>query len=297
MRYRKRKINKTAFLFILPSLIAGIMFMFFPIVFSLILSFNSWNVISSPIFVGLKNYIEILMYDQIFYLALKNTFYYLLLNVPLLVITSLFFALLVNQATRRFHLFDIFKSFYFLPTITSLVAAALIWRLLLTPSFGLLNYFLRILPLVSPQEWLMEPKNAMWAIVVMSVWKNAGWYMIIFLAGLQAIPVQFYDAAYVDGVSGWQKFVYITIPLLAPTTFFIVIITLIDSFKVFDQVYIMTKGGPMNATKVVNYYLYQQAFKVYKMGYASAIAWVLFLVIMVFTLFQFKFLGKKYYQW
>ncbi|MBI5464779.1 MAG: sugar ABC transporter permease, partial [Ignavibacteriales bacterium] len=233
-------------------------------------------------FVGLENYARVLD-TPLFWTALKNTFYFVLVGGPLSVAVSLGAALMVNSKFAKFK--PLFRTVYFLPVVTSLVAVAVVWRYLYHPAHGLLNYALSWFG-IAPIDWLGNPTVAMPAIIVLAVWKNFGYNMLIFIAGLQNIPDDLYEAAHLDGAGGWRRFVEITLPMLAPTTVFVVMITLIGYFQLFAEPYVMTQGGPLNTTTSIVLLMYEQGFRWWNMGFAAAIAFVLFAVILVFTLLQ-----------
>ncbi len=186
-----------------------------------------------------------------------------------------------------------FRTIYFLPVISSMVAVALLWRWIYNPDFGLLNSFLRMLGIKNPPQWLSSTVWAKPAIMIMWIWKGAGYNMLLYLAALQGIPYQLYEASSIDGANGWQKFWHITFPMLSPTNFFIVIMGIIGGFQAFGEIYVMTGGGPAGSTTTIVYYIYNNAFQWFKMGYASAIAWFLFLIILIATLLQWKYAGSK----
>ena len=212
-----------------------------------------------------------------------NTFYFVLAGGPLSVVVSLGAALLLNSPLVKFRSF--FRVVYFLPVVTTLVAVSVVWRFIYHPRFGLLNYFIGFFG-VQPLDWLGDPHLAMPAIILLSVWKNFGYNMIIFIVGLQAIPLELYESAELEGAGAWHKFRYITIPMLAPTTLFISLVTMIGYFQLFAEPYIMTQGGPLNSTISIVLYMYQQGFRWWSIGYSTAIAFMLFLIIMAGTLIQ-----------
>lgn len=269
--------------FLLPNLIGFTVFIIVPILGSLYLSFTEWNLISSPQWIGLDNYARLLK-DKDFWRALGNTLTFIVGYVPAVMVTGLGFALVLNKKIR-FRKF--FRAAYFIPVITSWVAVSLIWKWLLNPNYGIVNYLLSLVGIQGP-AWLQDPAWAMVGIIMTSVWKDTGFVMILFLAGLQGISETYYEAADIDGASAVQKFRHITLPLLTPTTFFVLVILLINSFQVFDQVMIMTEGGPAGATTVVVQQIYNYAFSYSQMGYASAMSWILFLLIFVVTAIQLK---------
>lgn len=279
----------SAYLFLSPTLLVFIVFIMFPVLFSLYLSFHKWNMFSSETtFVGIENYARIISSDE-FWLVFKNTVIYTIGTLPLNMAVSLAVAYYLNKkiAGKKF-----LRAAYFTPVVISPVAAALIWRWIYEPNFGLLNYMLSWagIPAVN---WLNDPTAAMFALVVMGVWKTFGVNMVLFSAGLQGIPEHYYEAAELDGAGKWSRFWHITIPLLSPTTFFILVMSVIGSFQVFDLVYVLTSGGPLNSTKVLVFYLYENAFKFFEIGYASALAYALFGMIFAFTLFQIRFLKNR----
>ncbi|MDQ0338465.1 multiple sugar transport system permease protein [Caldalkalibacillus uzonensis] len=270
-------------IFLLPNLAGFLFFIGIPIISSFVLSFTSWDLLSPPQFVGVDNYINLLR-DPSFFNALTNTLLFIAGYLPTVMVLALIVALLLNRRLR-FRVF--FRAAYFVPVITSWVAVALIWKWMFNPSYGLVNYFLSLIGINGP-AWLQDPSWAMPSIIITSVWKDIGFVMVIFLAGLQGIPENYYEAADIDGANGWQKFRYVTLPLLAPTTFFVLVISLINSFQVFDQVMIMTEGGPAGATTVMVQEIYNHAFRYFQMGYASALSWVLFALIFVVTFIQMR---------
>jgi multiple sugar transport system permease protein len=201
---------------------------------------------------------------------------------------SLFIAILMNRNIRGINLL---RTIFFLPSVASFVAVALVWQWMYHPEFGLLNYLLSFLG-IARIGWLTEPSLALLSIMVLSIWMGIGYQMVIFLAGLQSIPEEIYEVSLIEGANAWQRFWYITLPLLKPTTFFVLITSVISSFQVFTLVYVMTQGGPLQSTDVVVFHIYKNAWDYLKMGYASAISWVLFIVIMFITWTQFRFIGK-----
>jgi len=275
------------YLFILPNFVGFLAFIFVPLLWSLGISLFNWNLIEPAKFIGAGNYLRMFK-DPLFRKTLYNTLYYTLTSVPLVIVLGLLLAVLVNGVRR---LTMTYRLAIFLPYLIPMVGAALIWQSIYMPNFGILDYIFDLLGLpILP--WLTSPSWAMPAIVVMSVWKGIGFTFIIFLAGLQGIPGMYYEAAEIDGANGIQQFFKITLPLLTPTIFFAVVITFIDSLKVFDQAFVLTAGGPANATKTTVYYLYEQGFQYLRMGYASAVGWFLLVVIFLITLLQFVFQRK-----
>jgi len=276
-------------LFLSPTLVIFGVFVLFPVVFSFYLSFQQWNMFSSgATFVGLANYAQIIRNPE-FWMVLKNTFVYTLGTVPLNMILSLIVAYFLNKklAGKKF-----LRTAFFAPVIMSSVAAAVIWRWVYEPNFGLLNTVLGWFS-IPAVNWLNDPTAAMFALIVMGVWKTFGVNMVLFSAGLQGIPEHYYEAAELDGAGRWSRFWYITIPLLSPTTFFVLVISVIGSFQVFDTVYVLTSGGPLGTTKVLVFYLYEHAFKFFDMGYASAVAYLMFAIVFALTLLQTKYLKRS----
>ncbi len=244
-----------------------------------IYALGNWDYIR---FVGFQNYVRIVE-TPLFWKALKNTFYFVLAGGPLSVAVSLGTALMLNSKLAKFKSF--YRTVYFLPVVSSLIAVAIIWRYLYHPAHGILNYLLAQFG-IAPIDWLGDPDIAMPAIIIMAVWKNFGYNMLIFIAGLQNIPDDLYEAAHLDGASWWQQFKEITIPMLKPTTVFVVMITIIGYFQLFAEPYVMTQGGPLNATTSIVLLMYEQGFRWWSMGYAAAIAFVLFAIILFFTILQ-----------
>ncbi len=270
------------YVFIAPLFFGIFGFILIPILFSFFMSFNVWDMVSPPKFIGLRNYVNLLTRDQLFWTVLKNTFRYALLSIPPSIILPLLLAVLVN---RKLPLIKLYRAAFFLPLVTSVVAVGFRWRWIYDSEFGLINYTLARVGIAGP-KWLTDPFWAMPAIVFTTVWQGLGYSMIIYLSGLQGIPVHLYEAATIDGASGVQKFLRITVPLLTPQTFFILVMSVIGGFQSFGLIYVMTGGGPMNSTNVYIYYLWQSAIGSAKMGYACAMGWILTLIIFTITLFQ-----------
>ncbi|QTL99210.1 ABC transporter permease subunit [Iocasia frigidifontis] len=272
-----------ASIFLLPNLLGFIIFILLPVLASFGISFLEWDLLGEMDWIGLGNYKE-LMTDSVFWKVLWNTIYFTVVTVPVGIMISLFLAIALNQKIRGL---KIFRSVYFLPVISSMVAVAMVWQWIYNPQFGLLNYLLSLIGINGP-SWLSSTIWAMPAVMITSIWKCLGFNMLLFLAGLQGISETYYEAAEIDGANWFSKFRNITIPLLSPTTFFVIVMSVINSFQVFDQIYIMTQGGPARSTSVLVHYLYQNAFQYYRMGYASSIAYVLFFLVFIVTLIQLK---------
>ncbi|MFD0597385.1 carbohydrate ABC transporter permease [Catellatospora coxensis] len=247
------------------------------------LSFMEWDSYNPPEWVGLDNF-ERLLNDESTKIALRNTAYYALGHVPLTMLAALGLALLLN---RKIAGVGFFRAAAFFPYITSMVAVAIVWNMLFNPEFGPVNQFLQFLGVDSPPGWTTSTTWAMPAVILTSVWRDMGYYMVLFLAGLQAIPVEQYEAAKVDGASTWQRFRAVTLPGLRPVTFLVLVLLTVQSFKVFDLIVVMTDGGPGRATLVLSQQIYRRGIVEGEFGYASAISFVLFLLVLVFTLVQF----------
>jgi multiple sugar transport system permease protein len=283
------KKNLEGYLFISPWLIGFLIFAAGPILLSLFMSFTRWSLLSPPQWIGLNNYGEIFLNDPLVYKSLWNTAYYVFFSVPLGVILSLFLAILLNQQLRGM---SIFRTIFFLPSVTNLVAVSILWMWILNPEFGLINRVLEIIGIEGPL-WLQSEIWSKPALILMSLW-GIGGGMIINLAALQGIPNELYEAANLDGASKWRKMIHITLPMISPAIFFNIVMNIIGSFQVFTQAFVMTassaqgqEGGPNNTTLFFVLYLYKKAFQQFKMGYASALAWILFIIILIFTMIQF----------
>jgi multiple sugar transport system permease protein len=270
-----------AYLFILPSFLGFAIFLLVPMVMSAGLSLYDWELLRPPFFIGLQNYRDLLT-DPLFGRVLFNTAYYAFGLVPLNIVLSLSMALWLNTKLRGL---TFFRLAFFLPVVTVTVAVSLIWKWMYEPRIGIINSALNMIGITGP-NWLADPAWAMPALIILGLWKGFGYNMVLFLAGLQGIPVTLYEAAMIDGANPWQRFWKITLPLLSPAMFLAVILTVISSFQIFDQAYVMTAGGPSNATNPIVLYIFQNGFQFFKMGYASAVAWALFAVIFTFTLLQ-----------
>ncbi|ADL04506.1 carbohydrate ABC transporter permease [Lacrimispora saccharolytica] len=280
--------NLIGYSFILPNLIGYAIFVFIPVIFSFILSVMKWDGSQAPMeFVGLQNFAQIFS-DRIFVQSFVHTIQYALLTVFPTLVFALLLAVLLNHKLKGI---AIFRTALYFPYIASIVAVGAVWNMLFQPDFGPINEFLKFIGISKPPRWVVDVKWAMVAISVVSIWKYMGYYMIVYLAALQGISGSLYEAAGIDGANGFQKLRYITIPMLTPTTFFVLIMLTIQCFKVFDLVYVMTGGGPGNATKTLVNYIYEKAFTTWQFGPASAGAIVLFSVVLVITLIQFA--GEK----
>lgn len=272
--------------YLVPTIIGLTIFNAGAIVASFVISFQKYDVLTPAKWIGLENY-RWLMNSDLFKRSIVNTLQFAVGYIPLSIIVSLLLAMLVNQKLKGI---TVFRTIFYLPVVTSMVAVSLVWSWLFNAKYGLINYVLSWFGISGP-AWLTSSEWAMWAIVVVSVWKTAGYYMVIYLAALQNIPPELYEAADIDGAVGWRKFRHITLPLISPTTFFVLIMVTIGALKIFEQVYVMTDGGPANATVTINLLIFRNAFQYLRMGRAAAMAYVLFAAIMVVTFIQ--FLGQK----
>lgn len=285
----ERHTTFSAWVFLSPALLLIAVFFFLPVLAALLLSFTDFDIyalgdLDRLRFIGFNNYLQLLQ-SPLFWTALGNTFYFVIVGGPLSVAVSLGAALLVNSHRVRFP--GLFRTAFFLPVVTTLVAVAVVWRYLYHPRYGMLNYGLSWVG-VEPIDWLGDPDWAMPAIILMAVWKNFGFNMIIFIAGLQNIPTQLYEAARIDGAGAWAQFRYITLPMLGPTFLFVALMTMIGYFQVFAEPYVMTQGGPTHRTLSIVLLMYEEGFRWWNIGYASAAAFVLFALILAGTLLQLK---------
>ena len=295
---RERRRNERSFLsaspFLTASLIGFAIFYFAPMVISVVISLTDWNGLDRLLapgfmeehFIGLDNYKAILTGAE-FWKVLKNTLVYIVLYIPLMLTTSTAIAALLSRQRRGV---GAFRVLYYIPVLTSWVAASLIWKSLLSPQYGAMNGILAIFGMEGP-GWLTDEKWAMPAIVLVSVWKDMGFFGLILLSGMVGIDRTYYEAAEIDGAGPWTRFLKITLPLLTPSLFYVLIVSLINSFQLFPQIMIMTDGGPNGATQVMMERIYKYGFRYYRMGYASAFSWILFIVIMVCTAVQMR--GQK----
>ena len=278
-----------AYVFLAPALVIIGVFFLLPIAAALVLSLTDFDIysiasIGNARFLGFANYARLLRTSD-FWTALLNTLYFALVGGPLSIAASLGAALLLNHRLVRFRSF--FRTVYFAPFVTTLVAVAIVWKYLYHPQFGVLNYLLGKVG-VGPIDWLGNPHWAMPAIILVAVWKNFGYNMLIFIAGLQSIPQELYEAAHLDGAGAWQRFRHVTLPMLAPTLVFVSVITMIGYFQLFAEPYVMTRGGPLRSTTSVVLLMYEEGFRWWRMGYAASLAFVLFAVVLAATLVQLR---------
>ena len=287
-RLRIKRENLSPFLYLAPFLLFFIVFQIYPIFQGLYVSLTKWDLATPPRFIGLANYAGLLK-DTLFWTALRNTSLFVALNAPLAVVVPLGLALLVNEPILGR---GIFRSAFSTPLMISVATVGVLWQWFYNPAFGLINYYLGLAGLPG-QNWLQQTSTAMFAIIITTVWWTSGWNMILFLAGLQDIPDHLYDAAKIDGAGRWALFRYVTLPGLRATLLFVGVTTIIGSFRVFGQVFVMTNGGPFDSTRTIVQHIYETGFRYFKMGSASAIAWALFCIVVVFTLIQFRLLKEQ----
>ncbi|MCJ7507233.1 MAG: sugar ABC transporter permease, partial [candidate division Zixibacteria bacterium] len=275
------KLKSSTFLFLLPWILTLLLFWLFPLIYSFILSLTKYSVISGQIkWIGFSNYLQILK-DNDFWTALKNTSIFVIGTIPFTTIIALFLAILVNQ---KIPLRGLFRAGFFVPSITSMVVIALIFTNLYAKN-GYLSFLCQLAGLPVPENgWLFSTATALPSIMLMDIWMSIGYYMLLFLAALQAIPLEIYQSAEIFGANPWQKFWHITLPYLRPMTLFVVLINTIKSFQIFVEIFVMTKGGPLNSTLTTVYLVYDEGLHKFNMGYASAMAYCLFLIIVIFSL-------------
>jgi len=281
--------HRAGWAFVAPALVLIGVFFFVPVLAGLVLSFTDFDIyaVGRPDFarfVGLRNYVQALG-NPMFWKALGNTLFFVLVGGPLSVAASLVAALLVSSKLTRFP--GLFRSIFFMPVVTTLVAVAIVWRYLYQPQYGLLNWALGGLG-IRPVDWLGDSHWAMLAIILLAVWKNFGYNMLIFVAGLQSVPEELYEAAELDGASPWSRFVHVTLPSLGPTFLFVGVMTMLGNFQLFAEPYVMTQGGPLKATTTVVMLMYDEGFRWWRMGMGSAIAFVLFVIMLAGTLLQMR---------
>jgi multiple sugar transport system permease protein len=282
-------VSRAGWFFVAPALALTGIFFFIPVAGSLLLSLTDFDIYAiadrgNAQFVGLRNYVE-LFNNSVFWTAVRNTFYFALVGGPLTVAVSLAAALLINARVVRYKAF--FRTIYFIPFVTTLVAVAIVWRYLYHPQYGMLNYALGWIG-IEPVDWLGDPRTAMPAIILLAIWKNFAYNMLIFVAGMQTIPSELYEAAELDGAGALRQFRHVTLPMLAPTFLFVGVITMIGYFQLFAEPYVMTAGGPLRSTTSLVLLMYEEGFRWWRMGAAAAVAFILFAIILVWTLIQFR---------
>ncbi|KRF44203.1 carbohydrate ABC transporter permease [Paenibacillus sp. Soil787] len=289
----QRRESAVGLMFVAPEFLGILLLGVFPLLFSLYLSFTEWNLVGGVKaihFVGLDNF-KGLLTDTKLYLALKNNALYSLVTVPIGMALGLVLAVIINSVV---YLKEYFKVVFFIPYIATGVAVATVFTALFHPSKGPVNHLLMSLGISDPPKWLGSTDFALWAIIIVAVWMNIGYNIVIYMAGLTNIPEDLYESASIDGANWFQKLLSITLPLLGPTTFFLSITSIVASFKVFDLIAFLTEGGPNNSTNVLVYYIYEEGFKNFRMGYASALSWVLFLIISVVTAITWRIQKKQF---
>ncbi|MBD2757511.1 carbohydrate ABC transporter permease [Spirosoma validum] len=278
----------TPYLLVSPYILHFSVFVAFPVVFSIVLTFHNWNIIAPMKYVGLANY-EHLFKDRLFWQAVWNTVRFLIVHIPLQIGVAILLAELLNRTIRGL---SFFRAAFFLPVIVSGVVVTILWQQLLSFNSGILNRMLIALSL--PRiPWLIDPDVAMYSIAVMATWKNVGLYVILFLVGLQSVPTQYYEAADLEGATDWQKFRYITLPIINPTIFTVVVLSTIGGFSLFVEPYIMTEGGPMNKTLSAVMYIYRQAFQYYHMGYSATLGFCFALIILFVVVIQRRYVEQE----
>lgn len=278
--------NRWGIVFILPQLVSLVCLGIIPIVIAFVLSFFDWNGFSSPVFTGLQNFKEVFT-DPDTAIAIKNTLLYSVIYVPCSIVLSLGLAMLLNKAWGKMF----YRAVFFLPQIVTSVGIAVVWSWIYQPQFGILNMILKFFG-IQEKEWLRDPSTAMGAVIVMSIWWGLGYNIVLFLAGLQNVPRTYVDAAKIDGANERQVFFNITVPLISPTTLLVTITTMINAFQVFDQMFLLTSGGPAKKTYTMAIHIYQTAFKSYELGKASTAALILFFVVVAVSVIQFKLSDK-----
>jgi ABC-type sugar transport system permease subunit len=281
-----------AYLYLLPSLIFLVVFTYYPVGFSAYLSLFRWNVLTPDrVFIGAANYLS-LWGEPLFWLVLRNNLFYALGSIPTTMALALFLAVLVNQKLGAAR--SIYRVALFYPTMIPMVAAAMLWVWIFNPGIGLFNYYTSFLG-IPRLEWLYDRHWALPAIIIMSIWKNFGYFMLIYLAALQGIPAELYEAASLEGAGAWARFRRITFPLLAPTSLFVFVVAIISSFQVFDQVFVMTQGGPADQTNVLVFYIYQNAFRFWDIGMGATLTTVFIGLLLALILVVFRSVGRRVY--
>ncbi len=282
-RHAKEQIS--GMLFVLPSFIGFVIFTLIPVIASLVLSFTQWNFLKgwgAVEFNGLANY-QRLFKDPWFIQSFKNNLLFTLGTIPVLIVVSLIFAFIINNYVRGA---VGVRTTMFIPYICSTVAICTVWMVLLQPNYGPLNNFLRTIGIENPPNWLTSKQTSLISVMIIYVWQNIGYYVVVFIAGLKNIDCEVYEAADIDGANGLNKFLRITVPLVSPTTFFLTTMGIIGSFKVFDHIEVLTQGGPGNSSSVMAFHIYRTAFQNYEMGYSNTLAWALFIMIFIVTVIQ-----------
>lgn len=288
--HRERHDLRNGLLFATPGILGLLFFVAYPILASIYYSFTSYSILQPGHWVGLENYRELLTDDPLFYTTLGNTAYMALLTIPLSIMLAMILAMLLNTKVRGL---SFYRTIFYLPTIVPFVAASLLWLWIFNPQYGLFNTLLWFIGIQGP-GWLGDPAWAKPALVIMNLWGIGNW-MIIYLAGLQDVPQELYEAADIDGATTWHKIVHLTIPFMSPYILYSLILMLIGIFQYFTQPQVMTQGGPVDATRVYALYLYDNAFQFFRMGYASAMAWLLFIIVVILTIIIFRTSARRIY--
>ncbi len=289
---KEKRENIIGYVFIAPQLVGFVLFVAFPLVFSLVLCFSEWNMIDMPELVGFANFSAV-FHDRIFWKSIGNTFIYIAIVVPLTLLSSLTLAILTN---RKLPFMKFYRAAFFLPMVTSTVAIAMVWMFIYQADGGILNSVLAVFGVKNLPNWLQDTVLARFAVSVVSIWLKVGYYYIIFDAGLKNIPTELYEAADIDGASPWRKVMRITVPMLSSVTFFVTVMLFIDIFNMFNEVFIMTAGGPDYSTYTLSMYIYFYAFKEFDMGRAAVASWVLFALVGIVTVVQFKLKKKVVFE-
>lgn len=279
-----------AYLFLLPNLLLFLIFTVYPIFASFFYSLNNWTLHTAMEFVGLANYRNLAV-DPIFHQVLGNTLYYTAGVIPIQTVLALLIAIGLNQQVR---FMTGYRALYFVPVVTSMVAVSFVWQWMYQPQYGVINSLLQAVGVEGP-NWLFSKEWAMPSVIAMSIWKNVGYSVVLYLAALQGVPDSLYESAMIDGANAWQRFLRITAPMISPTTFFIIVLSVIGTFQAFDQIYVLTQGGPARVTSVIVHYLYQNGFQWFNMGYAAAIAYVLFAFLLILTIVQWTYRARWVY--
>lgn len=287
---QQRRDLRSGLLFATPAILGLLIFVAYPVLASVYFSFTSYSILQPPFWIGLENYQTLLFDDPLFYTTLYNTFYIAIFTIPLSVFVAMGLAMLLNVKVRGQ---SFYRTIFYLPTIVPFVASSVLWLWIFNPQYGILNTLLWYVGIQGP-GWISDPSWAKPSLIIMNLWGVGSW-MVIYLAGLQDTPQELYEAAELDGATPWQKTIYLTLPFMSPYILFSVILMLIGIFQFFTQVFVMTNGGPADATRVYAMYLYQNAFTFFKMGYASAMAWMMFVMVVLLTLLIFRTSARRVY--
>jgi multiple sugar transport system permease protein len=284
----KRPTDFTPYVFIAPNMVLFLAFMVIPLLFTFYIGFHRWDILGKAVFIGLRNYLD-LSEDKLFWLSIANTAYYTFATVPPIMAFALLFAILLNRGIK---LKTFFRGALYIPSVISYVVIAMIWRWIFSTEYGILDFLLGAIGLQGV-DWLNDPSTAMIPIIVTTLWCRIGYNLVIYLAGLQNIPETYYEASVIDGANKWQQFRYVTFPLLRTTNIFVLSMAVIWGFRSFDLIYVMTRGGPAGSTTTMVQYIYQLAFQVGKMGKASALSIILFIIIVTITLLELRVGDRK----